>query len=80
MTPTDIARVQHYLRRTFANDHLNLIVPRRQNDPVELQIDDEFIGVLHRDDDDGEASYSLYITILDIDLPPANAVAAVKKR
>ena len=80
MTPTDIARVQQYLRRTFGNDRLTLVAPNRTGGPVELQIDDEFLGVLHRDDEDGEASYSLYITILDIDLPPAPAAAPARKR
>jgi hypothetical protein len=30
----------------------------------------EFLGVLHRDEDEGEVSYSLNICILDEDLPP----------
>jgi len=38
--------------------------------PIEVYIGDEFIGVLHRDEDEGEVSYSLVMTILDMDLPP----------
>ena len=33
----------------------------------------EFLGTLHRDDEDGEVSYSVQITILDEDLPERRA-------
>ncbi|HSK39135.1 MAG TPA: DUF3126 family protein, partial [Arenibaculum sp.] len=42
--------------------------------PIEVRIGDEFIGVLHRDEEEGEISYSLLITILEEDLPAAGAV------
>lgn len=74
MTPNDIARVQAYLRRTFSNDRIAIDVPRKANAPVEVRIGDEFIGVLYRDEDEGEVSWSLTISILDMDLPPASAV------
>jgi hypothetical protein len=74
MTPNDIARVQDYLRRTFANERINIVAPAKRNEPVEVRIADEFIGVLHRDEEDDEVSYALHITILEIDLPPASPV------
>jgi len=37
---------------------------------VEVRVDSEFIGVLHRDDDEGEVSYSMMMSILEEDLPP----------
>ena len=74
MTPNDIARVQDYLRRTFANEQISIDPPARRNAPVEVRIGEEFIGVLHRDEEDGEVSYALHITILEIDLPPASLV------
>ena len=74
MTPNDIARVQDYLRRTFGNEQLTIDPPTRRNAPVEVRIGEEFIGVLHRDEEDGEVSYALHITILEIDLPPASLV------
>jgi hypothetical protein len=74
MTPNDIARVQDYLRRSFGNERINIVAPARHNAPVEVRIGEEFIGVLHRDEEDGEVSYALHITILEIDLPPASLV------
>ena len=41
-------------------------------------IGDEFIGVLHRDEDEGEVSYSVNMTILEEDLPPAAKAPARK--
>ncbi|HZD26352.1 MAG TPA: DUF3126 family protein, partial [Alphaproteobacteria bacterium] len=55
----------------FANDRIAIDPPIKPNAPIEVRIGDEFIGVLHRDDDEGEVSYSLNISILEEDLPPA---------
>ncbi len=74
MKPNEIARVQDYLRKTFANDRIAIDVPARRGAPVEVRMGDEFIGVLHRDEDEGEVSYALHITILEMDLPPASPV------
>ncbi|MDX6751537.1 DUF3126 family protein [Geminicoccaceae bacterium 1502E] len=72
MTPNEIARVQDYLRRTFANDRIAIDPPAKPTAPVEVRIGDEFIGVLHRDEEEGEVSYALQIMILEEDLPPAS--------
>jgi hypothetical protein len=80
MTPNDLARVQDYLRRTFRNDQIVIDLPARPKAPVEVRIGEEFIGVLYRDDDEGEVSWSLTMTILDVDLPPASAVERKPRR
>jgi len=68
MTPTDIARVETYLRRI---PKIGIVMPKRKGATVEVTVEGEFIGTLHRDEDDGEVSYSLTMTILEEDLPPA---------
>ena len=70
MTPTDIARVQTYLRRTLGSDRITVEIPKRKGASIEVTVDKDFLGTLHRDEEDGEVSYSLHITILDEDLPP----------
>ncbi|EKV27376.1 hypothetical protein C882_1878 [Caenispirillum salinarum AK4] len=70
MTRSEIARVQEYLRITFANPRIVVKPPKKQGQPVEVYCADEFIGVLHRDEDEGEVSYDLHMSILDLDLPP----------
>ncbi len=73
MTRNEIARIQEYLRRTFANDQIAIDPPAKATAPVEVRVGDEFIGVLHRDEDEGEVSYALTISILEEDLPPVVA-------
>lgn len=76
----DIARVQAYLRKTFANDRIVIEAPRKAGAPTEVKIGDEFVGVVHRDDDEGEVSYSLVLSILEEDLPVAAATEAKAPR
>jgi hypothetical protein len=71
MTLNEIARVQEYLRHTFSNNRIAIKPPAKPKAPIEVRIGDEFIGVLHRDEDEGEVSYSLNISILEEDLPSA---------
>lgn len=80
MTPNEIARVQDYLRRTFGNDRIFVAPPARKGTSAEMRIGDEFIGTIHRDDEDGEVSYALHITILEEDLPPASPIGAKPRR
>lgn len=74
MNPNEIVRVETYLRRTFGNDKIAIDPPAKRGAPVEIKIGDEFIGVLHRDEDEGEVSYSIHMTILEEDLPPVGEV------
>ncbi len=40
-----------------------------KEDSVEVLVAGEFIGVIFRDEDEGEISYAFNMAILDIDLP-----------
>jgi hypothetical protein len=71
MTPNEIARVQEYLRHAFGNETIAIDPPIKPTAPIEVRIGDEFIGTLYRDEDEGEVSYTLNISILEVDLPPA---------
>ncbi len=66
MKRSELLLVEKYLRRKFGN---NAIILKEQKDgSCEVLIDDEFIGVLFRDEEDGELSYAFNMAILDIDL------------
>jgi Protein of unknown function (DUF3126) len=80
MQPSDIARVQAYLRKTLGSDRIFLDRPKTRSGSVEVRAGDEFIGTVHRDVEDGEVSYSLHITILEEDLPPAAPVTSAPPR
>ncbi len=70
MNKTDVERVQTYLRRLLGTARLNIIPPAKAGLSVEVAIDDEVIGTIHKDTDEGETSYSVHLTILEEDLPP----------
>ena len=71
MSPSEIHRIEDYLRRTFHNDKIKIDIPARAGATIEVHVGNEFVGVLHRDEDEGEISYALQIVILEDDLPPA---------
>jgi hypothetical protein len=79
MTPHEIARLQAHLRKTFGNDRITVVPPAKRGAPIEVRIADEFIGTLHRDEDEGEVSYSLHMTILEEDLPATGPLASKSK-
>ena len=69
MTRTETLRVQRYLREKFDNEDFNV---RPSDGTAEVMLDDEFIGVVYRDEDEGEVSFAFHMTILDMDLPPTS--------
>lgn len=80
MTPTDIARVQTYLRRLLGCERLRLVPPARKGMSVEVAVDEEVIGTIHRDEDEGEVSFAVHITVLEEDLSPAPAAGSAPGR
>ena len=69
MTPSEIGRVQTYMRQTFDNMRIRLMGRKGQSDSVEVLLGEEFIGVLYKDEDEGEISYQFQMAILEEDLP-----------
>lgn len=68
MNPTEMNRIQSYLRKTFNNEQLEIRARPKKKDSAEVYIGDEFVGVLYRDDEDGELSYQFQMAILELDL------------
>ena len=68
MNASDAARVQNYLRQRFGNKRLSIARRENKEDSADLMLEDEFIGVVFVDDEDGELCYHVQISILDEDL------------
>ena len=69
MDDSEMARVQRYLREKFGNQHI-ILKDRPQSDgSVEVYMEEEFIGVIYKDDEDGDISYDFNMSILEFDLP-----------
>jgi len=72
LTRGEIWRVEKYMRNLFRLDTITLI-ERQKSDSVEVHVGGEFIGVVFKDEEDGEVSYSFTMAILEMDLPSAPA-------
>ncbi|BBC81020.1 hypothetical protein HK27_05290 [Acetobacter orientalis] len=69
-SPSEIARLQVSLRRLLGSPNLTVNKPPRAGMSVELAVNGEVIGTIHRDDDEGEVSYAINMVLLEEDLPP----------
>ena len=68
MERAEVAAVQAYLRRLFGSNRIVLVPPGRCGGGVELRVGAEFVGTVHRDEEDGEVSYAVQIAVLAEDL------------
>ncbi len=68
MTRDELVQIETYLRKTFQNDTIEVRARPKKKDSAEVYIADEFVGVLYRDDEDGEVSYQFQMAILEFDL------------
>ena len=68
MTRNEVQKVRNYLRQLFNNPAIDVQLPAREGATVEMYLDGEFIGTVYRDDEEGEVSYNVNMTILEEDL------------
>ena len=68
MTRDELTRLEAYLRKTFQMETIEIRQRPKKQDSAEVYIADEFVGVLYRDDEDGEVSYQFQMAILELDL------------
>ena len=69
MDESEMARVQRYLREKFGNDKINVKERPQSDGSVEVYLGEEFIGIIYKDDEDGDISYDFNMSILEFDLP-----------
>lgn len=66
MNPDEIRKLEAYFQRTFQNPQLQVKARPRKDDSAEVYVGDEFLGLVFKDEDDGDYNFSM--AILDIDL------------
>jgi len=76
VTRSEIWRLEKYLRNLFRLDTITIEERTNQADSVEVHVAGEFIGIIFRDEEDGDISYAFQMAILEMDLPPAPASRA----
>ena len=68
MNREEILKLEQYMQKKFELPRLSVRARPQKTDSAEVYIGDEFIGVLFRDDDDGDLSWSFQMAILEFDL------------
>ena len=68
MKPDELAKLTAYFRKTFNNPTLVVKARPQKKDSGEVYAGEDFLGVVFRDEEDGELSYNFSMAILDFDL------------
>jgi len=66
LKPEEIRKLDAYFKRVFQNPKLMVKARPRKDDSAEVYLGDEFLGIVFKDEDDGDYNFSM--AILDIDL------------
>ena len=66
MSPEELKKLNSYFKKTFGNDLLEVKARPKKDDSCELYKADEFLGVIYKDEEDGDYNFSM--AILDVDL------------
>lgn len=68
MDREEIKKLETYLRKKFEFPKIAVRARPQKSDSAEVYVGDEFIGVIFRDDDDDDLSWSFQMAILEFDL------------
>jgi Protein of unknown function (DUF3126) len=68
LQPEEIKKLTRFLRTKFELPKIEVRRRPQKTDSAEVYIGEEFIGVIFRDEEDGELSYNFSMAILDFDL------------
>ncbi|MDY6407291.1 MAG: DUF3126 family protein [Pseudomonadota bacterium] len=68
LSQEEIEKVQTYLQQLFWNPEITVRAGEGKDAPSEVYVGKEFIGVIYKNDDDGEISYDWNMSILSEDI------------
>jgi hypothetical protein len=66
LNPEEIRKLDAYFKRVFQNPNLEIKARPRKEDSCEVYVGDEFLGLVYKDEEEGDYNFSM--AILDIDL------------
>ena len=66
LKPDEIKKLEAFFKRTFQNPQMQVKARPRKDDSAEVYVGDEFLGLVYKDEDEGDNNFSM--AILDIDL------------
>lgn len=68
MKAEELRKLETYLKGLFKGSNIQVKPLPRKADSAEVYVDDEFVGLISKDTDEGELSYHVTMTILEMDL------------
>ena len=68
MRADEIYKVQNFLNTKFSGTDIKLKPREETDDSVEFLIDGETLGIVFKDDEDGDICYHVQMTILSEDI------------
>lgn len=68
MTQEELTKLSHYLQTKFSNTNISVRPSISDSSMAEMYIGSEFIATIYKDEEDGEISYDLNMSIIDIDI------------
>jgi Protein of unknown function (DUF3126) len=66
--PDELKKLDAYFKKTFNNAAIAVKARPRKDDSAEVFLGEDFLGLVYRDDEDGDLSYNFSMAILDVDL------------
>jgi Protein of unknown function (DUF3126) len=66
--PEELKKLDAYFKKTFNNSAIQVKARPRKDDSAEVFVGEDFLGLVYRDDEDGDLSYNFSMAILDMDL------------
>ncbi len=68
MTDQELEKIRNYLNKIFNTD--DFIVKKRKSieDSCEVYLKEEFLGLIYKENEEGEEDYQFHMTILKDDL------------
>ena len=68
MDRVTLKKIENFFKQKFNNKKIKIEGRANKTDSAEVLIDDEFIGVIFEDNEDGDMCYQFNMTILTEDL------------
>ncbi len=68
MTEDELNNIKAYLNRVFKTDGFTVVRRKSIDDSCEVYLNDEFLGLIYKEIEEGEDDYQFHMTILKEDL------------
>lgn len=67
-TAEEMTKIKAFIESKFKTTGISVKKREKAGDSIEVMINGEFIGLVYKDEEDGDISYNFDMAILDIDL------------